>query len=418
MKILLNQDLPLLDWVSQQRPRLEEKLIQWCNLNSGTLNVEGVNHCGRTIAGTFAERLGVAMERSQPAPWRNQDMTGREQSYPLGLIWRLRKRATAPIQILCVGHIDTPFAADHPFQQCRYQDADTLIGPGVTDMKGGLLVMLTALEALEQSELAEKIGWTVLLTPDEELGSPGSAAVLQREAPRHQLGLVFEPALADGSLAGERKGSGNFTVVIQGRRAHAGRNPEQGRNAIGVMAHLIDKLNALHGSQEGLAINVGVLQGGDSTNQVPERAVLKFGVRVQREQDANWVLNHLVRFKAEVNNMDGFRMALNGGFERPPKHLDLNHQSLYQAVCGCAQALDMPLRWQPTGDCCEGNNLTAAGLPNIDSLGVVGGELLSDHEFIRLPSLTERARLSTLLLLNLARHGLPYSLTSRGEVPA
>ena len=152
---------------------------------------------------------------------------------PHGRNLHLKVRPDAPVQLLFTGHMDTVFAVDHPFQETRWLDDEVLNGPGVADMKGGIAVMLAALKAVEASEAAASFGYEVVINSDEEVGSLGSAALIAEAARGKKAALTYEPsALPDGTLAGARPGSGNFAITIHGRSAHAGRNPEDGRNAI------------------------------------------------------------------------------------------------------------------------------------------------------------------------------------------
>lgn len=402
------EDKPILDWIDRRRDWLESRLLELVNINSGTHNRVGVDHTGERFAALFSEQLGASVDKVTLDPWQQVTLQGQIIEKKLGALWCLRKRRDAPIQVLLCGHLDTVFAKDSTFQSAAYLDKNTLNAPGAADMKGGILVMLTALEALDQHPLCEQIGWTVLLNPDEEIGSPGSAGWLAKEAPHHHLGLAYEPSLPDGNLAGQRKGSGNFTLVVNGRSAHAGREPEKGRNAISAAARAIDALDRLNGARDGLTVNVGIIAGGETTNQVPERAVVKFNIRIKMPDDANWVLTQLENIQLSINQQDGFNAKLHGSFGRMPKVLDSSHNALYQLLQRCGQQLQLDLSWHPTGGCCDGNNLSSLGLPNIDTLGVRGGLIHSPDEFICLDSLTERASLSALLLFELARNGLPF----------
>ena len=159
-------------------------------------------------------------------------------------------------------------------------DDNRIQGPGVTDAKGGLLVMLKALEAFERSPWANELGWEALINPDEEIGSPGSKLLLEKAARTNDIGLVFEPSLSDGNLVGSRRGSGNFVVMVKGRAAHAGREPHIGRNAINALAEFVVQLNSLPPGALGLTLNVGYIEGGGPVNVVPDRAICKFNVRV------------------------------------------------------------------------------------------------------------------------------------------
>ncbi|MGB0466003.1 MAG: hydrolase [Pontibacterium sp.] len=398
----------ILKQLSLQRPWMETRLLELVNLNSGTQNYQGVNAVGALISALFSERLAAPVEKIQLDPWQKITLSGQSVESPLASLWCLRKRPRAPLQVLLCGHLDTVFPLESGFQQATYLTENTLNGPGAADMKGGLLVMLAALEALEQHPLCANLGWTVLLNPDEEIGSPGSAAWLAKEAVHHHIGLVYEPCLPDGCLAGARKGSGNFSLLIQGRSAHAGREPENGRNAIVAAARTIGQLEALNGVREGLTLNTGIIAGGETTNQVPDLTVVKFNIRIKTAQDAHWSLMQLEKIQQSINQCEGFSARLYGGFGRMPKQLDHKHLALYQLVKDCGAALNLELNWQPTGGCCDGNNLSNLGLANIDTLGVRGGFIHSVDEYICLDSLTERAGLSALLLFQLAHHGLPF----------
>src|SRR5438045_4705341 len=184
----------------------------------------------------------------------------------------------APVQLLLTGHMDTVFAADHAFQETRWLEDAVLNGPGVADMKGGIAVMLAALKAVERSPRADRIGYEVVINSDEEVGSPASAALLAQAARGKRAALTYEPAaLPDGTLAGARPGSGNFTLIVRGRSAHAGRNPEDGRNALVAAADLALRLDQL--KRDGLTVNPARIEGGSPGNVVPDLAILRVNLR-------------------------------------------------------------------------------------------------------------------------------------------
>src|SRR5690606_8292139 len=172
------------------------------------------------------------------------------------------------------------FAENSPFQRVVTRDDGALNGPGIADMKGGISVMLGALEAFEAHPLKDRVGWTALLSPDEEIGSPGSAPLLAELGARGHIGLTYEPAMADGTLAGERKGSGNYHLIVHGKAAHAGRAFHEGANAIAGAAMIATRLHALNGQREGVTVNVAKIAGGGPLNVVADNAVVRFNVRV------------------------------------------------------------------------------------------------------------------------------------------
>lgn len=390
-----------LDWIDSQRARSVDLVTAWSGINSGSHHLAGQDRCARAIAAEF-ERLDGTMQMIELPPQKVIDRGGRLVDRALGRAIRFIKRPAAPVQIFFAIHYDTVFAADHPFQTTTLLDANTLRGPGVADAKGGLVVLLTALEAFERCELAAKIGWEILLTPDEELGSPGSSDLFVQAAARNDIGLVFEPALPDGSLVGARKGSGNFTAVVTGRAAHAGRNPECGRNAIRALADFIVSVDGLPASIPGVTVNIGHVEGGGPVNIVPDLAIVQFNIRVDSTHQANLIETRLQQILEQTRLRDGIGITLHGIFTAPPKLLDESTLQLLEQIQQCGHELNLPLFWHPAGGVCDGNRLAAAGLPTVDTLGPRGGNLHSEAEYLLLDSLTERTKLTALLLFKYA----------------
>lgn len=393
---------PHLDWIASQQREMLRMVLAWAEINSGSYNREGLAAMAHAIEQEFAVLEPDSVEWLDLMPIQSVSSDGGLTDIPLGQALRLRKRPQAPLQVMLTGHMDTVFPREHGFQHCTLRDDDTVNGPGVADMKGGIVVMLHALQALEQSPWKEHIGWEALINPDEEIGSIGSAPLLVEGAKRNHFGLTYEPSLPDGTLAGTRKGSGNFTAVVRGRAAHAGRDPQAGRNAIALLAEFILAIFELNGKMPGVTVNPGKLEGGGPVNVVPDLAICRFNVRVATPEEQVFVENELTALEDRLNQRDGFQMKIHGGFTRPPKILSPANLRLLELVKDCGVALGMSLHEKPTGGCCDGNNLAAAGLPNIDTLGVRGANIHSSEEYMIIPSLAERAQLSALLLLRLA----------------
>lgn len=389
-----------LNTIASNQEAMSDCVMAWSAINSGSFHSAGLTRMAQTLTAEFGA-LAEVSERIALAPMQRVTKQGALESVPLNDMLRFRTRPNAPIQVLLVGHYDTVFGAEHAFQTPRVESG-TIVGPGAADLKGGLVVMLEALRVLESSPWRENLGWEVLLNPDEEIGSPGSAPWLCEAAKRHHLGLVYEPAMADGVLAGARKGSGNFTWVVRGRAAHAGRDIELGRNAIVALAELTGKLAAQHGARPELTINPGVMFGGTVVNTVPDLAQLSFNIRMRQPEDMAWAEDMMDGIAATMEQREGYLLERHGRFTRPPKPLTPGILYLFDLLRDCGEQLDMPIAHRPSGGVCDGNNLAAAGLPNIDTLGVVGGNLHSDQEFMLISSLKERAQLSALLLLRLA----------------
>lgn len=397
-----------LDTINGQLAPMCETLVRLAHINSGSRNTAGVRRVAQEMEQLFAP-LGAQVQWIDLPPLAVRDLDGHTRKQAVGPALRLRQRPDAPLQIFLGGHLDTVFAADSPFQTTTRVSEDVLRGPGVADLKGGLVVMWQALRVLEQSPLRERIGWTVLLNPDEEIGSPASLPLLQDAARQHHLGLIYEPALPGGHHSGLRKGSGNFELVVHGRAAHAGRDFAAGRNAIAVCAELIGALYRLNGQRDGVTLNPGLIHGGGALNVVPDRALVKFNVRVASDEDRRWVQGKLDALMEQLRQREGYSGELHGGFTRPPKPVNAPMQRLMAHLQDCGRALRLELEFHATGGCCDGNNLAAFGLPNLDNLGVVGEQIHSDREWMRVSSLVERSRLSALLLLRLASGELTWT---------
>lgn len=394
----ISKDLAYLDG---KRREMGATLRDWCAINTGSTNLDGLSSMRRTLADAFTA-LGAEIETVPTPPQSLVTAKGDIALRPLGDCLRLVKRPQAPVRVLLAGHMDTVFAADHPFQASTMIDADTMNAPGGADMKGGILVMLYALMAVERSALADRIGFEIILNADEEIGSPGSAALLLEAAKRAQFAMVYEPAMADGTLAGARKGSGNFSAVFSGRAAHAGRDHAAGRNAVVAAAGFITALDAITGKRPGLTVNVAKMDGGGPNNVVPDAAVVRFNARVEKAADADWFLGEASRLIAAVNARDGFAAHLHGSFARPPKPMTPALEAFFRALKDCGVELGLDIGWKATGGVCDGNNIAAAGIPVIDTLGARGGDIHSSAEFVKLDSLEERAKLSALVLLRIA----------------
>lgn len=377
-----------------------DQVMAWSAVNTGTGNLAGLATYAAMLADEFAALPGE-VQLVDPAPVRAVAADGREIAMAQGQHLILRVRPTANRRFLLTGHMDTVFPADHAFQQPRWLDGETLNGPGVADMKGGIAVILAALKAFEASAAASGAGYDVLLNADEETGSLSSAPLIAELAAGKVAALTYEPAaLPDGTLAGARGGSGNYSLIITGKSAHAGRNPQDGRNAIVAAAALTLGLKALE--RPGLSINPAKIEGGSANNVVPDHAVLRFNIRPMEPE--------LVElFEIEIRNLISIvatehevLIHRHGGISRPPKPLDPPAERLFELVRDCGAALGQSIRWQSSGGVCDGNNIAACGVPVVDTMGVRGGAIHSPDEFLIVPSLAERARLSALVLHRLA----------------
>lgn len=397
---LTNDERAVLDRASEA-PMLAQ-VEAWAAINSGTTNLAGLKIVAGFLADAFSALPGdIAL--LNPDPVDSVDAKGVVQTIQRGQHLHLSVRPDAPVRILLTGHMDTVFAADHPFQSLRWLQDGVLNGPGTADMKGGISVILAALSALEQSEVAPRVGYDVLLNSDEETGSHASARVIAELARSKTAALTFEPALPDGTLAGARPGSGNFSITLHGKAAHAGRNPEDGRNAIVAAADLAVRLAASRAP--GLKVNPARIDGGGPNNVVPDMAILRVNLRPMTPEDMTLATDAIRMAVAAVEREHGVHAHVHGGFNRPPKPLDAKAEKLFHLVRDCGSDLGLAVNWRPTGGVCDGNNIAACGIPVVDTMGPRGGAIHSDEEFLIVDSLAERARLSALTLLRLAVRG-------------
>ena len=377
-----------------------DQVQRWAMINSGSRNIDGLAHMATMLADAFSALPGD-VTLVDPAPVESVAPDGRVQPLAHGQHLLLSVRPAASTRLLLTGHMDTVFAIDHPFQNQRWLEPGILNGPGVADMKGGIAVMLAALSALEATGVVDHVGYDVVINSDEEVGSASSAALLRDRARGKLAAFTYEPALPDGTLAGARAGSGNFSVIVTGRSAHAGRNPDDGRNALLAAADLALRLKAASGS--GFSCNPARIDGGGPNNVVPDHAVLRVNFRPRTPDDEQAARALIDRVMADIARDHDVTLHLHGGFGRPPKPMDAKAERLFGLVRQCGADLGLSIGWRDTGGVCDGNNIAACGVPVVDTMGVRGGSIHSDAEFLLADSLPERARLSGLSLWRIAQ---------------
>ena len=372
----------------------------WAGINSGTGNLVGLAIVAGRLADAFSALPGdVAL--TPAAHVTAIDAAGNEVDRVHGEHLVLRVRPRAERRLLLTGHMDTVFPADHPFQAVTQRDVETVNGPGTADMKGGLCVILHALTAFEATPEASRIGYDVMINSDEETGSLSSAALIAELAHGKHAALTYEPsALPDGTLAHARGGTGNYSITIRGRSAHAGRNPHDGRNAIVAAAELVLRLTRLEADD--ITVNPARIDGGSANNVVPDLAVVRFNIRPRSAGAMARFEGQLADLCARLADDREVTVTRHGGVTRPPKPVDERAQKLFELVRDCGAALGQPIGWQNTGGVCDGNNIAACGVPVVDNMGVRGGAIHSPDEYMIVPSLAERAALSALVLHRLA----------------
>lgn len=372
-------------------------LERWSNINSGSGHAAGLARMRAALHAEFARAFPSAeiSEISADAPGFNP---------PGVMALRIRQRPAAPIQVLLCGHYDTVFESDDAFQHGRWLDATTLNGPGTADMKGGIVTMLTALQAFEQTPAAANLGWEVLLTPDEETGSHGTVELFRGAAARQQFGFVFEPARPAGHIIHSRKGTGVLTATCHGRASHAAKVPNDGRNAILALAEFLLAIAKIPAERPEVMVNVGNIRGGTAaTNIVPHFAVAEIDVRITRLADREPLLARVRALATEVGARHECQIELSGGFNRPPKEVLPGEEAAFAEWQRAARDVGVaPFTWVHGAGGSDGNFLTEGGLPNLDGLGPIGDQLHSDREFCRVETIAPRAQIVALFLHRVA----------------
>jgi glutamate carboxypeptidase len=385
-----------------EQPPMLAQVQNWAAINSGSGNLDGLATTAGLLADAFSALPGeVTLVEPEPVDRVLSDGTVTTVAHGRHLLITVRPEFRT--QLLFTGHMDTVFPADHHFQTLRWLDDATLNGPGVADMKGGIAVMLAALKAAESSGKLAQTGYQILINSDEEVGSPSSAKLIAQLAQNKLAALTYEPALPDGTLAGERGGSGNFSIIISGKSAHAGRNPDDGRNALLAAADLALRLKRL--SREGLSVNPAKIDGGGPNNVVPDHAILRVNFRPRTPEIVQQTDVDLRRIIADIEREHDVRAHLHGSFGRPPKPIDDEAAKLFGLVKQCGADLGIAVAWRSSGGVCDGNNIAACGVPVVDTMGVRGGSIHSSDEFLIVESLVERAQLSALTIMRLSEKG-------------
>jgi glutamate carboxypeptidase len=298
--------------------------------------------------------------------------------------------------------MDTVFDADHSFQSLEATPEGVLHGPGVADMKGGLYIMIEAVKRFLKTDKLNTVGGEILINADEELGSMGSQDLLREAAEWNHLGLVFESCLPGGELVRCRKGTGTFKVTAHGKAAHTGRDFEKGRNAVAALSSLLVECHALNGKIPEAIVNVGNFMAPGPVNVVPDTAEAWLNIRIGRPESVQEIKNHLDRLIQQTEaTMEGIRIDIAGDFLREPKTETPGNAALHNLWNQAEEKLGFPPAGKrDTGGSSDGNVIGAAGLPHLDGIGIMGGDIHSDKEYALADSI-DRQIDKTVEFLNL-----------------
>lgn len=383
--------------IERRGPALLEDLRLHVGLPTGLNNAAALDETRQRFR-ERAEALGAACEidegRPRPA-WLTSP--GVDPTPPPTLI--ARRGGTARPAVLIAGHLDTVHDPASDFRELSVAPGNkTATGPGCVDMKGGLVIAMAALEALDACGVPAS--WTLLLNSDEETGTYHSEHTIRREASGHVFGLALEPALPDGALAVERMGSGQFMLECFGRASHVGRDFASGVSAVTALAERLVALAALADVSRERIVSVGPISGGTATNAVPDYASARGNARFPNAEIAAELEAALRALGTTEDAMP--RALMHTSFNRPAKPLTPDTRGLAERARAVAEALGQQLPFASTGGVCDGNIMQDAGLPTIDTVGVRGGGLHTPDEWIELDSLVERCQLLAILIARLS----------------
>lgn len=364
------------------------RLISWSNICSGQDALEGRLKLLQEAAQLY-QSLGASVE-----------ILKKQSSAPL-LIARFLPNH--PRRIFLFGHLDTVFGKIHPFQSV-IQENNILRGPGVCDMKSGVLIMYEALKKIQDLHL--DIGWSVVLNTDEEIGSPISGPLWKELATGHFCALGFEPAITTSkyprALAKSRMGSLNMRLTFKGKSAHPGRNPEEGASAIHAACRWWSGLEQALQGIDGLKFNAGKIEGGEGANIVAPYATMDINLRSANE---DLVQTFFAYMQSQTEKLSApLSLQTQILTQRPPKPQTQESLNLALLAVSIAKRLSLDISLASTAGVCDGNNIQALGIPTLDNLGAVGGGLHSDQEWVDLVSIEQQIEWVAALLEHLAKH--------------
>jgi glutamate carboxypeptidase len=366
--------------VDARLPRFLGELETLVNIDCGSYTPDGVNRVADFVADALRE-LGADVERLGHAPSAD--------AARLGDVVVGRLSGDGP-RLLLIGHMDTVFDQGTVAARPYRPSGDRAYGPGVTDMKAGLLAGLHALGALRDVDARPSV--TFVANPDEEIGSPFSTPIIRELAPAHDAVLVLECARANGDIVSARKGIADYHLELVGRAAHAGVEPEKGRSAILEAAHQVLALHALNGRWPTVTVNAGVIRGGTRPNVVAERCELEVDLRAATADAFDTAAGEVERLAASPT-VEGVAVSLRRLAGHPPMEKSEASGRLVVLATSLAAELGFALRDAATGGASDANTTAALGVPTLDGLGPIGGDDHSVDEWLDLASVVPRTTL-------------------------
>lgn len=368
------------DYLQELRPLID--------VDCGTYTVDGITFIADQFEAKFAELAGWHVKRIDCGK--------------AGVGLEIRNKPEAEqIDVMLIGHMDTVFPVGTAELRPMTTDAEKAYGPGVSDMKSGLLNVVYAMRNLDQTVL-DKLSICICMNPDEETGSLDSVEWIQATAKQAKNVLVAEAARADGGLVKARKGMARYKLTFSGVAAHAGNEPENGRSAITEMANWIIAINAMTNFESGTTLNVGIVSGGAGANIVPEHAEAIVDVRFWSNaeyDDVDTELNGLTQRPF----IDGVSIQLEREAYKPSMVPSEQTESLMALVEQAAEELSIDINWKEVGGGSDANNTAILGVPTLDGLGPIGAGFHSDQEYLLLESIEPRIKMLMRVLEKLAK---------------
>lgn len=372
--------LPI-DLFTQNLPNLQSLIKELVEIESPSTDKAAVDRFGRRLI-LELQALGGVVEVI------TQQSTGDQ------LISRWGK---GPGGILLLYHMDTVFDLGTLARQPFHASDDKLFGPGISDMKSSIAMLMIILRLFHQHSLSPDYPITALFTADEETGSLTSRQLIETEARQAAIAFCMEPALSNGAIKTARKGTGDIEIQAKGVAAHAGIDHAQGRNAIEELAYHILDAQKLTDYRRGTTVNVGVIAGGTRGNVVPDEAHALIDFRVTDLAE----INRLEQWVETLSpTLEGTQISATLTLNRPPMPRDATMAHTYQKAQSIAREIGLELTEGSTGGGSDANFVASLGIPVLDGLGAVGDGAHSDHEFVHIASLAERSALLAALLLN------------------
>jgi glutamate carboxypeptidase len=314
-----------------------------------------------------------------------------------------KKAGIGAKRILLIGHADTVFergtALDRPFKI----EGERMYGPGIADMKAGLVTIIYSLKALQNINFTDYKEIVVIIGGDEEIGSPSSQKIYEKETEGTDYCLVFEPGRSDRYIISSRKGVGEFYLKIFGVSSHSGDAPENGVSAIKELAHKIVALESLNDYKRGVTVNVGVIKGGTRPNIIPDFAEAYIDVRIP-DMETGKEIETKIKEIASYNNNNRVRVELAGGINRGPMVKSKKTEEMLEIIKRAGQLLNIEIKHRGTGGASDGNFVSAKGVPVVDGMGPDGGDYHSPQEYIYKESLVSKTKLTALTIIELCNN--------------